>query len=98
VADDIVTRFRTAATCCNHGYPNGLGDSFPAPTSCARCASFKEAADEIERLRAVLLPYQVAYGAVIAAGTAAVEATASGHWVRDWWARAIAAWEEVRRG
>lgn len=51
MADDIVTRLRTNARMCNHGYPNGLGDSFPSPTECSSCRMWLACADEIERLR-----------------------------------------------
>ena len=50
MADDIVTRLRYAARTCNHGFPNGAGDSFPDPTACGGCMRLAYAADEIERL------------------------------------------------
>lgn len=51
MADDIVNLLRYAARGCNHGLPNGAGDSFPDPTSCHGCLRLFDAADEIERLQ-----------------------------------------------
>lgn len=51
MSGDIVERLRYAARACNHGFPNGAGDSFPDPTYCGGCLRLTDAADEIERLR-----------------------------------------------
>jgi len=58
VTDDIVTRLRNLADRCTHGNeryyngPEGIETYFK--DSCGRCVSWKEAADEIERLRNTL--------------------------------------------
>ena len=58
--DDIVTRLRQSVRMCNHGFPNGAGPYGPDPTTCASCQRTTEAADEIERLRAMILEYVAA--------------------------------------
>lgn len=86
--DDIVTRLRYSARTCNHGFPNGAGDSFPDPTYCGGCLRLSDAADEIERLRSA----GDALYAWITVNATTVQQQ------RLTYDRVMAQWEEARRG